>query len=567
MIVIISFFMLLIIYFYIWDLLDEKTDDFSNEKLGLVISQRYGRLGNNYIQLVNILKEGSNKDLKINIEKLYETDLVKIIDLKKLVKSFNKGKKNNLYEEDIFFNKLGLDEMKNITNKYIINFLRKDFNQSKKKGMLIHIRSGDIFNETLHNDYTQPPLKFYLIIINEYLKNGNIEDITILSEPRMTYDNPVIDELVRIYPGIILKRPDIIDSVKLILSYETVVSSNSTLVLTMLCLSKVIKKIIVSNYNNKFIEINSFEGVKIKKFLIKDYITKWEQNYENLKMMIDYDGEIISENNEENNEKKKEKNAIVVYTRDYKNNQDYDLLIKRNKSIEDFIVDSVDSFDNIIYHDGITSEQQSYIQSKTKIKLIFRKLFFRKNFKSSSNYCIETELSKSFSEGYKRMCHFWTIDFLEYLKDYNFIMRLDEDCELKNKILINSDNKSVYRTGMFQDFDLEDVTKGLLNFTSDFLEKNKKELKLDSNSKPKLDSKLIKCPYTNLFIMNVNYFYKNKIIMKFLKEIDKTDCIYINRWGDLPIYGIIFYLFVPKYLIKTDSSLKYYHESHQNMVN
>lgn len=44
--------------------------------------------------------------------------------------------------------------------------------------------------------------------------------------------------------------------------------------------------------------------------------------------------------------------------------------------------------------------------------------------------CYPTTLSNRFSLGYKHMCHFWSIDFLEYLKDYKYILRIDDDCLL-----------------------------------------------------------------------------------------------------------------------------------------
>ena len=573
MIILISFVLLLIIFFYL-PFHKEEFNQFNQNIQTLIIQEKYGRLGNNFIQLINILKQANQEKVFIDISELYQTDLNLIINLPKLKNDFNnKIKKEVVNQEvlnrevlnkevlnkevvnDIFFRELSLQEMKNISDEFVINYLRSDFNVRRSGKLLIHIRSGDIFNKTLHQDYTQPPLKFYLMIINEYLKNHSIEDIILLSEPKMEFDNPVIDELLKIYPGIILKRPDIVDSVKLILSSEEVVSSNSTMILTMLCLSKHIKKIIVSNYNNKFIKIDNLgeKGV-IEGYFINDYITSWEQSSENLKTMINYDGLI-----EKNKQKNKEKNAIVVLTRNYSNNEDYSLLIKRNNSIEKFIQDPIDSFDNIIYHEGITTEQQKFIQSKTNLKLIFKKINFKKIISGKNKYCHETDLSRKFDEGYKNMCKFWTIDFLEHLHDYNLIMRLDEDCELKNKVLINDLSKNVYRTGMFQDFDLKDVTIGLIDFTNDFLKKNK--------NKDFIIKEDIKCPYTNFFIMNVNYFHKNKIIMKYLKEVEKTNCIFINRWGDLPIYGIILNLFVPKYLVKTDSSLKYYHDSHSQLVN
>ena len=41
---------------------------------------------------------------------------------------------------------------------------------------------------------------------------------------------------------------------------------------------------------------------------------------------------------------------------------------------------------------------------------------------------VTTIQSISFPLGYKHMCHFWSMDFLDYLSDYKYIIRIDEDC-------------------------------------------------------------------------------------------------------------------------------------------
>ena len=38
--------------------------------------------------------------------------------------------------------------------------------------------------------------------------------------------------------------------------------------------------------------------------------------------------------------------------------------------------------------------------------------------------------SNYFSFGYKGMCQFWFTDFQEYVKDYDWLLRVDDDCHL-----------------------------------------------------------------------------------------------------------------------------------------
>jgi hypothetical protein len=60
------------------------------------------------------------------------------------------------------------------------------------------------------------------------------------------------------------------------------------------------------------------------------------------------------------------KNAIVVLTKGYNGNEEYQELIDRNNSIYNIfysLIDNKENYDIIIFHEGnITEEQQIYIQ-------------------------------------------------------------------------------------------------------------------------------------------------------------------------------------------------------------
>jgi hypothetical protein len=117
--------------------------------------------------------------------------------------------------------------------------------------------------------------------------------------------------------------------------------------------------------------------------------------------------------------------AIVVLTRGYDTLDKYKLLVERNNAIYDVfyskLKEDLPKYDILIYHEGnITTEQQSYIQSKTPgLPMLFKTIHLIEN-QENHDFCPPTVLSNSFSNGYKNMCHFWSIDFLHYLKDYTF---------------------------------------------------------------------------------------------------------------------------------------------------
>ena len=277
------------------------------------------------------------------------------------------------------------------------------------------------------------------------------------------------------------------------------------------------------------------------------------------------------------------KRAIVLVTRGYKKINHYKKLITRNISIYNHIFIqyniNLNNYDIIIFHEGnITNEQQEFIQSFTpKMKLIFQDIkktkpytgFDNSKNKINQKLCPPTKLSNNFTLGYKHMCHFWAIDYLEYLKNYKYIIRIDEDCYLlqfNHKILKNMNENKIhfYSCGWSKNWkrsDSKEVVIGLKQTVEKFIQQNNIETKIDF-----LD---IKCPYTNFMIIDIEYFKNNKLYNKYLKHIDSTSGIYSNRWGDLPIWGIFLSLFLNKnkyYNTKFLKGIQYIHSSHGNSV-
>ena len=255
-----------------------------------------------------------------------------------------------------------------------------------------------------------------------------------------------------------------------------------------------------------------------------------------------------------------DKNAIVVLTRGYNNNGEYGKLVKRNNAIYDNYYKNIENknmYDVVIFHEGnITEEQQVYIQSQTPdLPLLFQKVDFL-NINVNNPMCHQSELSNNFGNGYKNMCYFWSISFLQYLKNYKYIFRIYEDCYIDN---IRPDlveeyekNNIMYAFSFDNGYDVGDVTKGMEDLFNEYIKKN---------NLPQTNNKMV-FPYTNLMIINIPYFSNNEVVMGVLNEIQKSECIFSNRWGDLPIWGYILSLLVDKQYYLLDDTIKYYHESH-----
>lgn len=265
--------------------------------------------------------------------------------------------------------------------------------------------------------------------------------------------------------------------------------------------------------------------------------------------------------------------AIAVLTKGYDNLESYDSLIARNESIYNHIISKSElQFDNIIFHEGnISKYHQDYISSKSKIPLIFKNVKESGNnqaFDDSKNkmnlkLCPPTKLSSSFPLGYKHMCHFWAIDIFEYLSEYQYVMRVDEDVlilQMHPKILedIIKLNIKFCVANMCNFLDDPDVLVGLESLLDKFYEKN--------DIKPKIPFKNMFAPNTNFMIFDLDYFKNNEIVQKFLLDIDNSHGIYSNRWGDATIWGIILYALQDADFYCCED-IQYYHGSHGHIVN
>ncbi|HLP67347.1 MAG TPA: hypothetical protein VK181_07490 [Rhizobium sp.] len=64
--------------------------------------------------------------------------------------------------------------------------------QKPERELSIHIRAGDIFSTWVHPDYVQPPLSFYILLIETLFNQGHADAIKLVFEDRR---NPVVDPL------------------------------------------------------------------------------------------------------------------------------------------------------------------------------------------------------------------------------------------------------------------------------------------------------------------------------------------------------------------------------------
>lgn len=253
---------------------------------------------------------------------------------------------------------------------------------------------------------------------------------------------------------------------------------------------------------------------------------------------------------------------------------DFYLLVRRNKSILQFFwnknittIDGRNTSSNpdivLFYETSLTENLREYIQQQTPeipIKFIPVKFDGFGEYKNASDKgsgfkqvyekCHGTRWSEAAKLGYKNMCRFWFIGFLDYLREYDWMLRLDPDCEFEEEsrdiipfegnIFISSPAWLPLHNQRFDKISTTydgEVVRGMGPFVREFVEavNGGKAVQIDSWH----------APYTNAMFMNLSMLYANdtndmKLIWKFLHAVDASNCIYSNRWLSFHLFSYIF---------------------------
>lgn len=143
---------------------------------------------------------------------------------------------------------------------------------------------------------------------------------------------------------------------------------------------------------------------------------------------------------------------------------------------------------------------------------------------SIESVCRRTRESDARSDGYKRMCRLWYSAVWKYLSEYNYVLRLDLD----NTIVTGEWPENIHRFGTVKCVkrDSPDVTDGLSSFFGH-----------EARSRWFQYRRERVYPYTNVMFINVQWVLSNGDLQKTFEAVERTNCICINRWGDLPLWG------------------------------
>ena len=218
-----------------------------------------------------------NKKYKMKIE-------VKAYNKKNCFVTLIDNTSNFFYFYSIFKAKSRVELLRNEIYKNLPKVVI-DFND-----LYIYIRSGDIFTQKNSNHkYIQPPLCFYLKVINDY----KFKQIYLISENK---NNPIINKLLKIFPNIIYKKNSLkIDIAKLVNAFNIAGGGISTFFYNILSLNVNLHILWLFKFNYiPFNLIIDMEIINIKNnityfvmYSTKDYVKKMYP-WRNSKIQRDY---------------------------------------------------------------------------------------------------------------------------------------------------------------------------------------------------------------------------------------------------------------------------------------
>ena len=245
----------------------------------IILKGWFGRLGNNIIQLSNIIHIAIafKHNIKINVQH-------KFFDVSLIEKYFNKyndskiitDKKNFFYNSRLPFSNAIFEQNIEERNKILQKaFLINNINKLPENDIVIHIRSGDIFRSKPHPNYVPPPLSYYTKEIDKY----KYEKIHIICEDTI---NPVVNELRKLYKNAVYEKNTLEKDIRIILGATNIIYSVGTFIPSLMWLSN----------NNKYMHGMTSDNGLANNEELKEYykiMKPWQNTTEQRNYILTYD--------------------------------------------------------------------------------------------------------------------------------------------------------------------------------------------------------------------------------------------------------------------------------------
>jgi len=225
-------------------------------------------------------------------------------------------------------------------------------------------------------------------------------------------------------------------------------------------------------------------------------------------------------------------------------------ILKRNSLISEFLKCSYE-VDNIIFNDKDFAPNQIEKLKNQNPDLKFVNIW------NNPTEKLLNSCRKNSVVGYKGMCLFYSMEFMHYLTEYDYCIRLDDDSFIRSEFNVDS-------------FIEKKLTYGYIHTREDIHEPTKRTFQpaiLDYiNSKNikilcKKDDINLWHHYSNFWITDLN-FWRKKEVIDYLNHVYLLGGIKKWRWGDHIIISNALRMFCPKDKISM-LNFKYEHDSHK----
>jgi len=236
----------------------------------------YGRLGNNIIQLYKVIQLAVTKNYNVIVPRHKYFSKTYICLNKQIgINSKRISDPNNYFYTS---------DLPNIDHNRVLQILRdcftiKDVKALDAEDLVIHIRSGDIFDKDPHPAYIMPPLSYYLDII----RTNTFKNIYLLGEDRK---NPCINALLELYPSIQFQLQPLEKDIRLILAAVNVVSSYGSMIDSLLLFSNNIKRVYRPSYSAILFKLESVQYIITDLDEYKESMSPWRNTAEQREMIL-----------------------------------------------------------------------------------------------------------------------------------------------------------------------------------------------------------------------------------------------------------------------------------------
>ena len=235
-----------------------------------------GRLGNNIIQLKNAIQLAVSKNYNVIMPRHKYFSKTYICLNKQIgINSKRISDPNNYFYTS---------DLPNIDYNRVLQILKdcftiKDVKALDAEDLVIHIRSGDIFDKDPHPGYIMPPLSYYVDII----RANTFKIIYLIAEDQK---NPCINALLKLYPTIQFELQPLEKDIRLILGAVNVVSSYGSMIDSLLLFSDNIKRVYRPSYSTILFKLESVEYIITDLDEYKESMSPWRNTQEQLDKMI-----------------------------------------------------------------------------------------------------------------------------------------------------------------------------------------------------------------------------------------------------------------------------------------